>query len=55
MPWINEIKKPFLPSRWVSEIFEFVTAIYWITIREVDVSDGGLSEVHRHGFVVVDC
>ena len=37
------------------EIFKFVTAIYGITIREADVSVGGLPEVHRLGFVVVDC
>ena len=36
-------------------IIEFVTAIYGIDIREAGVSDGGLTDVHRHGFVVVDC
>ena len=35
--------------------FKFVTAIYGIAIHEADVSDGGLPEVHRLGFVVVDC
>ena len=36
-------------------MFEFVTAIYGIAIREADVSDGGMPEVHRLGFAVVDC
>ena len=39
----------------IFEIFEFVTAIYGIAIREADVSGGGLPEVHHLGFVVVDC
>ena len=38
-----------------SEILEFVTAIIGIAIREEDLSDGGLPEVHRLGFVVVHC
>ena len=54
MPWINEIKNRFCVRGGYSEIFEFVTAIYGIAIREADVSDGGLPEVHRLGFVV-DC
>ena len=36
-------------------VFKFVTAIHRIAIREADVSDGGLPEVHRLGFVAVDC
>ena len=34
-----------------SEVFTFVTAIYRIAIREADVSDGGLPEVHHFGLV----
>ena len=42
--------------RWVfRHILEFVTAIYGIVIREADMSDGGLPEMHHLMFVVVDC
>ena len=34
---------------------EFVTAIIGIAIREANVYDRGLPEMHRLGFVVVDC
>ena len=55
MPWINEIKNRFSVGGGYSKIFKFVTAIYGIAVREADVSDGGLPEVNRLGFVVVDC
>ena len=55
MPWITKSKNRFCVRGGYSEIFESVTAIYGIAIREADLSDGGLPEVNRLGFVVVDC
>ena len=37
------------------KVFKFVTAIHKITIHKADMSDRDLPEVHRLGFVVVDC
>ena len=48
-------KNHFCVEGGYSEIFEFVTAIYGIDIREADVSDRGLPEVHHLGLVVIDC
>ena len=53
--WINVIENRFCVGRGYPDLFEFATAIHRIAIREADVSDGGLPEVHRLGFVVVDC
>ena len=55
MPWINEIDKPFLRSRWVLRDIQICHSYLRIAIREADVSGGGLPEVHRLGSVVVDC